>query len=201
MKLKRLEIELQKISGFENPKADLEQYLTPPDLAARFLFDAFMHGDIEDLKILDLGCGTGMLSVGSALLGAEQVTGIDIDRKVLQTATENAEKFGLNTIEFREEKISPGQISDAFDTAVMNPPFGAQQEHADRPFIEYALNAAPVVWGIFNKGTIPFLKAYTKDIAEITDMVSAKLTIPKQFFFHTKDQVDIPVECVRLEKY
>ena len=200
MKLKRLEIELQKISGFEKPKADLEQYLTPPDLAARFLFDAFMHGDIEDLKILDLGCGTGMLSIGSALLGAEEVTGLDIDNGVLKTAKENAEKFQLNNIAFQEETIATGQTADAFDTAIMNPPFGAQQEHADRPFIEYALNAAPVVWGIFNKGTIPFLKAYTKETAEITDMVSAKLTIPKQFFFHTRDQLEIPVECVRLEK-
>ena len=200
MKLKHLEIELQKISGFENPKADLEQYLTPPDLAARFLFDAFMHGDIESLRILDLGCGTGMLSVGSALLGAEQVTGIDIDAGVLQTAKRNAKKFNLSNIDFKERKITKNLEPNAFDTSVMNPPFGAQQEHADRPFIGYALNAAPVVWGIFNKGSVPFLQAYTKEIAKITDMISAKLTIPKEFLFHTKDRLEISVECVRLEK-
>ena len=83
----------------------------------------------------------------------------------------------------------------------MNPPFGAQNEHADRPFIEAALISAPVVWGIFNKGSIPFIKAYTKDSAEITDKVAAKLSIPRQFSFHTKDIMEIPVEIVRLERY
>ncbi|HJJ27167.1 MAG TPA: methyltransferase, partial [Methanocorpusculum sp.] len=96
-----------------------------------------------------------------------------------------------------QRAVIPSSFEE-FDTVIMNPPFGAQKEHADRPFIETALRAAPVVWGLFNKGTIPFLKAYTKESAEITDMVSAKLNIPKQFFFHTKDSLEIPVEIVRM---
>ena len=104
--------------------------------------------------------------------------------------------------DFRREVIRPETAeADAYDTVIMNPPFGAQNEHADRPFIEAALISAPVVWGIFNKGSIPFIQAYTKDTAEITDKVSAKLSIPKQFFFHTKDIIEIPVEIVRLERH
>ena len=45
------------------------------------------------------------------------------------------------------------------------------------------------------------IRAYTKDSAEITDKVAAKLSIPRQFFFHTKDIMEIPVEIVRLERY
>jgi hypothetical protein len=75
MKLKNLEIHLQKVQGFKNPVAGLEQYMTPAPLAARFLFDAFLHGDIEGMKVLDLGCGTGMLSVGAALLGGRRDSG------------------------------------------------------------------------------------------------------------------------------
>jgi 2-polyprenyl-3-methyl-5-hydroxy-6-metoxy-1,4-benzoquinol methylase len=89
MKLKNLEIHLQKVQGFKNPVAGLEQYMTPAPLAARFLFDAFLHGDIEGMKVLDLGCGTGMLSVGAALLGGD-VTGVDGDASALLTAEENA---------------------------------------------------------------------------------------------------------------
>ena len=73
MKLKSLEIVLQKVAGFTAPNAALEQYMTPPALASRMLFDAYMKGDIEGMKILDLGCGTGMLSIGAVLLGGEQV--------------------------------------------------------------------------------------------------------------------------------
>lgn len=200
MKLKNLEIRLQKVAGFEKPKVEFEQYMTPAPLAARFLFDAFLHGDIEGMKVLDLGCGTGMLSVGAALLGGN-VTGVDGDSSALLTAEKNAASQKLD-ITFRQEIIrSETAEADAYDTVIMNPPFGAQNEHADRPFIEAALISAPVVWGIFNKGSIPFIKAYTKDSAEITDKVAAKLSIPRQFFFHTKDIMEIPVEIVRLERY
>ena len=200
MKLKNLEIHLQKVQGFRNPVAGLEQYMMPAPLAARFLFDAFLHGDIEGMKVLDLGCGTVMLSVGAALLGGD-VTGVDGDSSALLTAEENAASQKLD-ITFRREVVRAETAeADSYDTVIMNPPFGAQNEHADRPFIEAALISAPVVWGIFNKGSIPFIKAYTKDTAEITDIVAAKLSIPRQFFFHTKDIMEIPVEIVRLERY
>lgn len=200
MKLKNLEIHLQKVKGFKNPVAGLEQYMTPAPLAARFLFDAFLHGDIEGMKVLDLGCGTGMLSVGAALLGGD-VTGVDGDSSALLTAEENAALQKLD-ITFRREVVRAETAeADSYDTVIMNPPFGAQNEHADRPFIEAALISAPVVWGIFNKGSILFIKAYTKETAEITDIVAAKLSIPRQFFFHTKDIMEIPVEIVRLERY
>lgn len=200
MKLKKLEIELQKVKGFQNPIANLEQYMTPPDLAARFLFDAYMHQDIEGLNVLDLGCGTGMLSIGSSLLGA-RVTAVDTDSHAIATARENAKNFGIDGIIFQEERIFDTEtaIDEKFDTVIMNPPFGAQNEHADRPFIKRALLSAPVTWGIFNKGSIPFIQSYTKDLADITDMVSAKLIIPRQFIFHTHDSLEIPVEIVRLE--
>ncbi|MDO5845787.1 MAG: METTL5 family protein [Methanocorpusculum sp.] len=199
MKLKNLEMRLQNVKGFPAPRPELEQYITPAPLAARFLFDAFMHNDIEGLSVADLGCGTGMLSIGAALLGAE-VAGIDTSAAALAVGEKNAAAAGVS-IAFQQGTISPATVAaDSFDTVVMNPPFGAQVEHADRPFIEAALSAAPVVWGIFNKGSIPFIKAYTKEKAAVTDMVSAQLSIPRQFAFHTKDVLEIPVEILRLER-
>lgn len=198
MKLKQLEIKLQKIEGFKKPSAELEQYMTPASLAARFLFTAHMAGDIEGLKVLDLGCGTGMLSVGAALLGAE-VVAVDCDSNALALAKLNAENNGVS-IEFVNSKIDDNFVCEA-DTVIMNPPFGAQIVHADRPFIDAALKSAPVVWGIFNKGSFPFILSYSKGRAEITNKVSAMLNIPKQFEFHTKENLEIPVEIVRLERY
>lgn len=83
MKLKQLEMALQRLSGFSRPNAALEQYQTPAPLAARLLYHALMKGDIEGKHVVDLGCGTGILAIGAALLGAETVTGFDIDERGL----------------------------------------------------------------------------------------------------------------------
>lgn len=198
MKLRQLEMCLQKIQGFRSPKADIEQYMTPAPLAARLLHEAALAGDISEMKVVDLGCGTGMLSIGAALLGAE-VIGIDIDETALRIARKNAEAFGVD-IEWIRMQIDETAKPFTADTVVMNPPFGAQKEHADRPFIGFALLTAPVCYGVFNKGSIPFLEAYTKNTAVITAKTAALLNIPKQFVFHTRENLEIPVEIIRLER-
>lgn len=43
----------------------------------------------EDDKVLDVGCGSGILSIASALLGAKEVLGIDIDPVAVEVAEEN----------------------------------------------------------------------------------------------------------------
>ena len=52
------------MQGFEDPQVSLEQYLTPPHLAACVLaLNAAANEDIEEDKdVADLGCGTGMCS-------------------------------------------------------------------------------------------------------------------------------------------
>ncbi|RXH74596.1 hypothetical protein DVH24_029317 [Malus domestica] len=47
-------------------------------------------GDVSERVVTDFGCGCGALGVAAALLGAEQVIGIDIDAQSLEIAAENA---------------------------------------------------------------------------------------------------------------
>lgn len=42
------------------------------------------------MEVLDMGCGSGILSIASILLGAGKATGIDIDENATRTARENA---------------------------------------------------------------------------------------------------------------
>lgn len=202
MKLKQLEMALQRLSGFPRPKASLEQYQTPAPLAARLLYHALMKGDIEGKRVADLGCGTGMLAIGAALLGAESVTGIDIDGNALAVARENARLLDAEVIflsaDLREEGCR--EHVGACDTVVMNPPFGAQKAHADRPFIDCALSVADVTYSIFNAGSIPFVEAYTAQRAEITEKVGGAFPIRRTFAFHTKDVQEIEVEILRLKR-
>ena len=43
------------------------------------------------MEVLDVGCGSGILSVAALLLGAEKAVGVDIDELAVKTADENAE--------------------------------------------------------------------------------------------------------------
>jgi len=46
-------------------------------------------------KVLDLGCGSGILSIGAILLGADSVMAVDIEEHSVKTAIENAQKNGI----------------------------------------------------------------------------------------------------------
>jgi len=46
-------------------------------------------------SVLDAGCGSGILSIAAALLGAQKVLGVDIDETAVEVARENIEKNGV----------------------------------------------------------------------------------------------------------
>lgn len=46
-------------------------------------------------RILDIGCGSGILSIGAMLLGAEDAVAVDIDENAAATAAENAAKNNI----------------------------------------------------------------------------------------------------------
>jgi len=202
MKLKKLEMTLQRLAGFSRPRAALEQYQTPAPLAARLLYHALMKGDIAGRSVTDLGSGTGMLAIGAALLGAETVIGVEIDENAVEVAAANA---GLLNAEVR---FIIGDVKDPSlasricpcDTVIMNPPFGAQNIHADRPFIDLALSCAPVVYSIFNAGSIQFVTSYTRGRATVDEKIGSTFPIKRTFAFHSRDVQEIGVEIVRLKR-
>ncbi|MGI6777457.1 MAG: 50S ribosomal protein L11 methyltransferase [Acetivibrionales bacterium] len=49
----------------------------------------------EDNRVLDIGCGTGILSIVAAKLGATHVTAIDIDDNAVKVAKENCRLNGV----------------------------------------------------------------------------------------------------------
>ena len=51
----------------------------------------------ENSTVLDIGCGSGILSIASLLLGAKSAFGIDIDKLAVKTAKENAKENGFET--------------------------------------------------------------------------------------------------------
>lgn len=72
--------------------------------------------DVSDQTVIDLGTGSGVLSMAAALSGARSVLGIDVDRDAVDSANASA---GLNTLpdtvtfavaDFRSEPPRPADI-------------------------------------------------------------------------------------------
>jgi ribosomal protein L11 methyltransferase len=59
--------------------------------------------DLRGSSVLDVGCGTGILAIGAALLGIEHVVGLDNDPEAIEVARENLE---LNRLEGRIELVN-----------------------------------------------------------------------------------------------
>jgi ribosomal protein L11 methyltransferase len=45
---------------------------------------------IKEWKVLDVGCGTGILGITAAKMGAQDVICVDVDKKAIEIASENA---------------------------------------------------------------------------------------------------------------
>ncbi|SFG16016.1 putative methylase [Halopelagius inordinatus] len=199
-----LETQLAVVAGFDAPRADLEQYPTPPDLAAHVVHVADLNGDVENRTVVDLGTGTGMLALGAALRGPNRVVGVDIDREALETAVENRVRVGTTTeIDWvLADATRPPLRPEGPTTVLMNPPFGAQRghEHADRAFLSTAAEVADVSYSIHNAGSREFVEAFTEDEGgEVTHAFRATFTLESQFDFHGEDSKDIETELYRIE--
>jgi len=53
------------------------------------------HADLASKRLLDLGTGTGILSIAAWMYGARDITAVDIEQKAVETAARNFELNGL----------------------------------------------------------------------------------------------------------
>ncbi|MGN0497492.1 MAG: 50S ribosomal protein L11 methyltransferase [Acutalibacteraceae bacterium] len=74
----------------------------------RLCLEALERYVTADTKILDVGCGSGILAVAALLLGAESAVGVDIDEMAVKTAKENAELNGVGD----KIKVIHGNLTD-----------------------------------------------------------------------------------------
>ncbi len=199
MRQRDLEILLERVPPHPDPKPDLEQYRTPPIIAADVLVRALALGDIRDRRILDIGTGTGMFAIGAALLGAAEATGIDVDADAIRVAKETAAGLGADTAAFEVQPVE--KVTGTWDVVLQNPPFGAQTRHADRPFLAKALEVAAVVYTIHLTETGDWvIREAARHGAALTHAWDYAFPIPHQFRFHTQAVKRVPVTVFRFEK-
>ncbi len=61
----------------------------------RLMLEAIEPLVTPDTTVLDIGCGSGILSIAAMLLGAKQAVGVDIDPLAVKTAIANGQENGL----------------------------------------------------------------------------------------------------------
>ncbi|MFP4045443.1 MAG: METTL5 family protein [Candidatus Aenigmatarchaeota archaeon] len=193
-----LEIKLERLDSFSEPKPELEQYQTPPSIAADLLWSLYMNGELEGKKVVDLGCGTGLLAIGAKLLGAGEVVAVDKDREAIRLAEANARSLGLN-VEFVCEEIE--NVDLRADLVLQNPPFGSQEKGSDRPFLEKALEVAPIVYSFHMKETDGFVRKFVESLdGKVVDCVTFDFPLKRTMPWHEKEKKLIEVNLYSIER-
>jgi len=193
---RQLEIQLGKLNILQAPKLGLEQYPISPEVAAELLYMAgFEHHDLHG-EIIDLGTGTGRLAIGAALMGSKKIVGVDVDKRSIALARENAMAAGVR-VEWVVSDIN--EVVGRYDTVIMNPPYGTRSPHLDVRFLERAFELAPVVYSIHKSSTRKFLEPFiAKRNRRVDGLRSMSLDIPHLFPFHRKKWENVQVDLYRI---
>nr|MDO8135310.1 METTL5 family protein [Candidatus Njordarchaeum guaymaensis] len=180
-----------------NPKLKFEEYSLDPKSASTILYTAFSQGDVQGKRVIDLGSGTGILSIGAAILGARCVVGIDIDKDLIRTAIDN-----MNNSNVRVEFVcgSIDCIRGLFETTIMNPPFGSWRRGLDAKFLDRALIISSVIYSVHkasDKSDMFLRKKVAAKGGEIGKLGNVEITLPRLFDFHRKAKYKVNANFYR----
>ena len=67
--------------------------------------------DLTGLRVIDVGCGSGILSIAAIKLGAKTVVGVDIDEESVKNSRENADTNGVGD----ELILGVGSVSEILE--------------------------------------------------------------------------------------
>jgi ribosomal protein L11 methyltransferase len=70
------------------------------------MLEQILKLDLKDKTVLDMGCGTAVLSILAAKMGASTITAIDIDEWAFNNSIENVDKNNTNIV-----KVLSGNVS------------------------------------------------------------------------------------------
>ena len=167
---------------------------------------ASVYDEFEGQTVVDLGCGTGMLSIGAAILGAQHVIGIDVDVDALDIALTNVQEFEapLPIDLVRCDVTSLSRLNRlAADTVIMNPPFGTRARGADVRFLRAAFQISRnTVYSLHKSSTREHIaRVAQQELGATSAEVLAQLRydLPATYSFHRQQSKDIDVDLWRFD--
>ena len=124
--------------------------------------DAHIH---PGSRVIDYGCGSGILAIAAHKLGAAQVNAVDIDPQALQATRENARRNGVNaglSVQF-PEALQAGDVDLVIANILANPLI----ELSSRLAGLLAARGEIIMTGILAEQAEPVMAAY-RDTIEFT---------------------------------
>jgi putative methylase len=160
--------------------------------------------------VIDLGAGTGRLSIASAYLRASYVISVDIDMSALRILKDNIRELGLDHIvlpicsDVNNFDIGRKALpKDLQITTIENPPFGVQKKSADRYFLQKAFSFSDVVYSIHlaNQKVHRFLESFVKKYNWKIDYVFPfAIKLERTYEFHKQKTKSVNVNIYRLKR-
>lgn len=86
----------------------------------RLMIEKLLEKDVEGRRVLDMGCGTGVLAILAFLKKAKSVTAIDNDAWAYQNTIENAGLNGISEMDVRPGDVSALKPEDKFELILAN---------------------------------------------------------------------------------
>ena len=128
-------------SWCDHPESNMPTLILDPGLAfgtgahptTSLCIEWLAENDLTDKVVIDYGCGSGILAMVAALLGAKKVYAVDIDPQALEAAQQNIDRNDL------ANKIVVGHVDDCnlpladimVANILMNPLKGLVEKFAD----------------------------------------------------------------------
>jgi len=107
-----------KVKGIEI-KLIKDRKIYMPSAATRLIAENLQ--EIDGLRVLDLGTGSGVLAILASKLGAGNVVATDVSDRAIKIAKRNAEINGVE-IDFRVGDLFNPVRGELFDLIICNPP-------------------------------------------------------------------------------
>ncbi|PHH92704.1 hypothetical protein CDD83_5941 [Cordyceps sp. RAO-2017] len=92
---------------FDEEMASASQDYVAPAIATKCLVDSLKSQNLTDIKILDAGCGTGLVGAHLAKLGAKHIDGVDLSPGMLEVARQTGNYKSLKTADLSQPLDCP----------------------------------------------------------------------------------------------
>lgn len=199
VRLRHVAMALSSLEDHPLLRADLEQYATEGDLAARWLAAVSGYGDLEDRYVVDVGAGNGILGLGAHMFGARSLCLIEADPAVAEVASRNAAHMGV------EATVKVATVHGVEDLGpvkgcvlISNPPWGVQTTAADRPVLEAMFASDAEVVHLMHHAEAGHVEALASDHGWTSEVVlRAPFRLPLVHAHQRSGRRDTEVICRR----
>lgn len=134
----------------------------------RMMIGAMLQLSLKGKRVLDCGCGTGILGIAALKLGAEAVVGFDIDEWSVENTQHNAAINEIDNIEvFHGDAHVLSHVSGVFDVVLAN---------INRNIL---LNDMPTYLEIMNAGSVLIISGFYEEDVKLLDEKANSLGLVK----------------------